>query len=103
MNFKLYKPVKLASGDTIESLELVFDSLCLVDIKNARKVKSMVSTVNAMQNESVSPRLDSDLRIGLAWVAAMKSDNRISINDAVNLSPKDAFMLSEEVLSSYLF
>lgn len=103
MNFKLYKPVKLASGDTIESLELDFDSLSLVDIKNARKVKSMISTVNAMQNESVSPRLDGDLRIGLAWVAAMKSDNRLSINDVVNLSAKDALILSEEVLSSYLF
>lgn len=104
MKFQLTRPIKLSSGDTVESLDLDFDSLSLVDIKNARKVKALICDMNGVSdNTSVSPRLDESLRIGLAWIAAMKTDKRLSINDVILLSAKDALVLSEEVLTSYLF
>lgn len=105
MNFDLYKPIRVSTGDTIDSLNLDFQSLSYIDIKNARKVKAFISESNLgeVDNSTVSPRLDADLRIGIAWIAAMKTDKRISINDVLQLSAKDALTLSEVTLTEYLF
>lgn len=104
MKYELSRPIKLIQGDTITSLDLNFDNLNLQDIKTAQKVKTfftdntMLGTIN---NENLSPRLDANLRIGLSWTAALKSDARITINDVLSLSAKDALILSEEALTYF--
>lgn len=103
MKYTLAREIKLIQGDTISDLELDFDKLNLQDIKVAQKVKDFFSerTLGGVDNAALSPRLDPNLRIGLAWTAAMKCDKRISINDVLSLSAKDALILSEEALQYF--
>ena len=105
MKYDLYKSIKGSNGDTIDALDLDFQALSYIDIKNARKVKAFISeaSLGEVDNATVSPRLDSDLRIGIAWIAAMKTDKRLAINDVLQLSAKDALTLSEVTLTEYLF
>lgn len=108
MKFTLSKPITIEAmngSETISELELDFDSLSLSDIKAAKKIKSLFTESRAgiIDNSTVSPRMDEDLRIGLSWVAAMKTDSRISYNDILKLNARDALELSEVALSEYLF
>lgn len=105
MKFTLSKPLNLSSGETVSELNLDFSLLTLVDIKNARKVKAFIAdnTLGEVDNSTVSPRLDPDLRIGMAWVSAVKGDKRLTLNDVLLLSAKDALELSEVTLTEYLF
>ena len=101
MSFELHKPIKLDNGETVTSLELDFEALSLADIRQAQKVKAFYADqqqAGTVSASALSPRLDEGLRIGLAWVAAMKSDRRLLLNDALKLSAKDALLLSEEAL-----
>ncbi len=104
MKYNLERSIQLIQGDTLTELDLDFDRLNLQDLKTAQKVKDFFAptpTVGGVDNAALSPRLDPNLRIGLAWTAAMKCDKRISINDVLNLSAKDALILSEEALQYF--
>lgn len=103
VEFTLSKPI-IAKEQKITTLNMDFDALSLADIKNARKVRSFLcdDTPNDVNAGKLSPRLDEYLRIGLAWIAALKNDNRLTLNDVLQLSAKDALSLSESALD-YLF
>lgn len=105
VNYKLQKPIKSMSDVEITELNLDYDALTLGDFKTANKIASMISESQpgAVNNSDVSPRLNSDLRIGVAWAAALKGTKGISIHDVLQLSLVDAMCLSEDALSSYLF
>lgn len=100
MEYKLSKPIKTANGETIETLNIDFDELTIQDIKSANKVKKLFDD-SQVSTDSISPRLDSNLRIALAWISAIKHDNRLSLNDVLSISAKDAMCLSEEALNSF--
>lgn len=103
-NLKLSKPIHLESGETVETLSLDFDSLALIDIKNARKVKALFTDSKDVDPlAAASPRLDSDLRVALAWVAAVKADKRLKTTDVLQLSALDAMSLSEICFNDWLF
>lgn len=112
MKIKLYKPITISTGETLDELELDFDSLSIADIKNAKKVKTYLGddqsiNVGNVENASVSagmlsPKFDMNLRIGLAWVAACKTHKGLTIPDILLLSAKDALSLAEESLD-YVF
>lgn len=103
--YKLQKPIKSMSDEDITELTLDYDALTLADFKTANKVASMISEsqTGSVSNSDVSPRLNSDLRIGVAWAAALKGTKGIAIHDVLQLSLVDAMCLSEDALSSYLF
>lgn len=103
MKYELTRQIKLIQGDTLDSLELDFEKLNLQDLKIAKKVKNFFTdnAIGTVDNSAISPRMDPNLRIGLAWTAAMKCDKRITINDVLSLSAKDALILSEEALSYF--
>lgn len=106
IDFELSKPITLSNGDSVTTLKLDFDLLSLSDLKTAQKIKSFITDTKDEVidvNKALAPRLDESLRISLAWVAAMKSDKRISLNDVLQLSAKDALLLSEEAATSYFF
>lgn len=100
MEFALSKPITASNGDTVSVLTLDFDALTYMDLKAARKVKAFISDVEDVKTSSVTasiaPRLDEGLRIGLAWVAAVKADSRLDLNDVLKLSARDVLLLSEE-------
>ena len=105
MLFKLNKNITLASGDVIAELDLDFDNLSFLDLKNAKKVCAWLepnATSANVDSTALSPRLDANFRIGLAWIAAMKSNSKLNVNDVLLLSAKDALLLSEEALN-FLF
>lgn len=103
LTFELSKPI-FCQGVEVKALSMDFDSLTVPDIKNARKVRAFLCEESAKDVSAgkLSPRLDENLRIGLAWIAAMKQDNRLTLNDVLQLSAKDALNLAEESLD-YLF
>ena len=107
MQYDLHKNITLDTGETINKLELDFDSLAFVDLKNAKKVKAMLAdaTSQGLSNPiaASSPRFDDELRIGIAWVAAIRGTKGLSINDVLKLSARDAMELSEVALTEYCF
>lgn len=107
MQYDLHKSITLDTGETINTLELDFDSLSFVDLKNAKKVKSMLADITAQgianSIPASSPRFDDELRIGVAWVAAIRGTKGLSINDVLKLSARDAMELSEVALTEYCF
>lgn len=104
MQYNLNNPLKLDDGSELNSLTLDFDSLSFMDLKNAKKVKAMLSEGTATdQISNASQRLDPDFRIGIAWIAAVKGTKGITLNDVLNLSARDAMELGEVALSEYCF
>lgn len=101
--FTLTKPITV-NNESITELNCDCDALSLPDIKNARKVRSFLvdDDIKSMNAAKLAPRLDEYLRIGLMWVAAMKTDKRLTLNDVLQLSAKDALTLSEQGID-YLF
>lgn len=104
MQYELTKAITTASGANVTALELDFESLSLADIKNARKVKAYLGDekVGEVSTGTLSPRLDVNLRIGLSWIAAMKTNKELSIMDVLTISAKDALALADCGLE-YLF
>ena len=101
--YKLCKELNTISGQTITELHLDFDALSMADLKTAQRISGMVADASNVDIMNTSPRLDSNLRIGIAWVAAIKGTKGIQVNDVLTLSLKDAVCLSEIALSDYFF
>lgn len=104
MKYTLSKSITISNGETVSELTMDFDALSLSDIRNARKVRAYLvdERPGEVPTSAVSPRLDENLRIGLAWVAACKAHAGLSIQDVLLLSAKDALGLSDAALE-YLF
>lgn len=103
--YKLQQPIKSMNDTEISELNLDYDALTLGDLRTANKIAAMVSEngLESFNNTSLSPRLNSELRIGIAWAAALKGTKGISLNDVYQLSLVDSMCLSENALSEYLF
>lgn len=97
----LRKPIKLETGEVIEELNFNWDDLSYADLLSARKVKALVARGSEAAT-SISPKLDCELRIGIAWIAAMKNNNKLSLNDILKLSLADALELSDSCVDEYL-
>ena len=105
ITYKLNKAIALSNGDEIDTLNLDYDSLSMGDLKTANRIASMIAggDIGEVNNGSVSPRLDPNVRIGIAWAAAIKGTPGLTMNDVLKLSLVDTLCLSEDCLSSYLF
>lgn len=98
--YTLKKPIILLSGETLSELAFNWESLSFADLATAKKIKSMI--VKSEVSVNFSPKTDIDLRIGLAWVAAMRSNSKILLEDILKLSVVDAFEISDLALEDYL-
>lgn len=103
IEYKLEKELSTISGQQISALQLDFDALSMADLKTAQRIAKMVADGSSVDVMSTSPRLDSNLRIGISWAAAIKGTKGLQVNDVLALSLKDAVCLSEIALSDYLF
>lgn len=103
--FKLNKPIRKMDGTEVSELNLNYDVLTMADLKTANKVAKMINSSGAVDLDAstLSPRLNSDLRTAIAWVAAIKGTPGLMVDDVLQLSLVDALMLSESALSDYLF
>lgn len=97
--FELSKPV-----NGVSTLNIDVDELSMADYRSALVVRDLIKvpTKETLVNDTFTPRADSELRIALAWISAIKNNNKLSINDILSLSAKDGLMLSEAVLLSFL-
>ena len=102
IDYKLEKPLTTISGQQITDLKLDFDALTMADLKTAQRIAKMVAD-GGIDIMSTSPRLDSNLRTGVAWVAAIKGTSGLQVNDVLTISLKDAVCLSEVALTDYFF
>ena len=103
VEYKLQRELTTISGQQITELHLDFDALSMADLKTAQRISGMVADGSSIDVMSTSPRLDSNLRIGIAWVAAIKGTKGLQVNDVLTIGLKDAVCLSELCLSDYLF
>ena len=103
VEYKLQRELTTISGQQITELHLDFDALSMADLKTAQRISGMVADGSSIDVMSTSPRLDSNLRIGIAWVAAIKGTKGLQVNDVLAIGLKDAVCLSELCLSDYLF
>lgn len=106
--YKLQKSITLTNGTEIKELNLDFEALTMADLKTANKISAMINDnglgTNAnVNNVSMSQRLDPNLRIAIAWVAAIKGTQGLMVNDVLKLSMLDAMCLGEEAMTEYLF
>ena len=103
--YKLNRAIKLLNGDEIDTLTLDYDALTLSDLRTANKITSMIgdSTVGTIDNGSLSPRLDPNLRTAIAFVAAIKGTPGLRVDDVLKVSMVDALCLGEDCMSNYLF
>lgn len=97
---ELKKKIILENGEELSELEFAWDALSYSDLLTARKIKSLV--VKDSMNAALSLKLDSELHIGIAWVAAMKHNKNIQLNDILKLGLSDAIELSDLALDDYL-
>lgn len=103
VEYKLEKELQTISGQQITELHLDFDSLSMADLKTAQRISGMVADGTNIDVMNTSPRLDSNLRIGIAWAAAIKGTKGLQVNDVLAIGLRDAVCLSEIALSDYLF
>ena len=103
IEYNLEKELSTISGQQITELHLDFESLSMADLKTAQRIAKMVADGSGVDVMSTSPRLDSNLRIGIAWAAAIKGTKGLQVNDVLAIGLKDAVCLSEVCLSDYLF
>ena len=103
VEYKLERELTTISGQNITELHLDFDSLSMADLKTAQRISGMVADGSNIDVMSTSPRLDSNLRIGISWVAAIRGTKGLQVNDVLAIGLKDAVCLSEIALSDYLF
>ena len=104
VEFKLQKKLKLANGNELDALQLDYEALTMADLKTANRIAKMIGEQSVEMDASMaSPRLNSDLRIAIAWMAAIKGTQGLMVNDVLNLSMVDALCLSEDAMGNYLF
>ena len=105
ITYKLNKAIALSNGNEIDTLNLDYDALSMGDLKTANRIANMIAegNIGEVNNGSVSQRLDPNVRIGIAWAAAIKGTPGLTMNDVLKLSLVDTLCLSEDCLSSYLF
>ena len=103
--YKLNKAIKLLNGNEIDTLTLDYEALTLSDLRTANKITNMIgdSTVGTIDNGSLSPRLDPNLRTAIAFVAAIKGTPGLRVDDVLKVSMVDALCLGEDCMSNYLF
>ena len=103
--YKLNKPISLLNGKEIDELNLDYETLTLSDLRTANKIVGMIgdSTIGNIDNGSLSPRLDPNLRTAIAFVAAIKGTPGLRVDDVLKVSMVDALCLGEDCLSNYLF
>lgn len=103
--YELEKPISLMNGNEVTEIVLKWDALTYGDLKTANKIAKMIdeNSAGSVDNATVSPRLDPNLRIAIAWCAAIKGTPGLAVNDILQLSMVDALCLSEEALTNYLF
>ena len=103
--YKLNKAIKLLNGDEVDTLTLDYDALTLSDLRTANKITNMIgdSIVGTIDNGSLSPRLDPNLRTAIAFVAAIKGTPGLRVDDVLKVSMVDALCLGEDCMSNYLF
>lgn len=97
----LRKAIILEDGTEVKELQFSWESLSYSDLLSARKVKALVAKGSEAQT-SISPKLDNELRIGIAWIAAMKANDKLKLNDILKLSLVDALELSDCAVDEYL-
>ena len=104
-NYKLSKPITLINGNEISEIVLDWDALTMADLKTSNKIAKMIAdpSFGDVDTSTLSPRLNSDLRIAIAWCAAIKGTPGLMVNDVLKISMIDALCLSEESLTNYLF
>lgn len=104
-NYKLSKPITLINGNEISEIILDWDALTMADLKTSNKIAKMIAdpSLGDVDTSTLSPRLNSDLRIAIAWCAAIKGTPGLMVNDVLKISMIDALCLSEESLTNYLF
>lgn len=104
-NYKLSKPITLINGNEISEIVLDWDALTMADLKTSNKIAKMIAdpSLGDVDTSTLSPRLNSDLRIAIAWCAAIKGTPGLMVNDVLKISMIDALCLSEESLTNYLF
>ena len=104
-NYKLSKPITLINGNEISEIVLDWDALTMADLKTSNKIAKMITdpSLGDVDTSTLSPRLNSDLRIAIAWCAAIKGTPGLMVNDVLKISMIDALCLSEESLTNYLF
>lgn len=103
--YKLSTPLTLVNGKEVAELNLDYDQLTLSDLRTANKIVSMIgeSTAGNIDNGTLSPRLDPNLRTAIAFVAAIKGTPGLRIDDVLKVSMVDALCLGEDCMSNYLF
>ena len=103
--YKLSAPLTLLNGKEITELNLEYDQLTLSDLRTANKIVSMIgdSTVGNIDNGTLSPRLDPNLRTAVAFAAAIKGTPGRRVDDVRKVSMVDALCLGEDCMSNYLF
>ena len=105
ITYKLNKAISLLNGNEIDTLTLDYEALTLSDLRTANKIVCMIgeSALGTIDNGSLSPRLDPNLRTAIAFVAAIKGTPGLRVDDVLKVSMVDALCLSEDCLSNYLF
>lgn len=105
ITYKLNKSISLLNGKEIDELNLDYEVLTLSDLRTANKIVGMIgdSTIGNIDNGSLSPRLDPNLRTAIAFVAAIKGTPGLRVDDVLKVSMIDALCLGEDCLSNYLF
>lgn len=99
----LRKPIITASGESVNELTFAWGELSFGDLKNAYRVKALITGGKGNDaSATISPQLDSDLRIGVSWIAALKGDKRLELNDVLKLSLADTLALSDIAIDDYL-
>lgn len=103
--YKLNAPLTLLNGKEITELDLAYDQLTLSDLRTANKIVGMIgdSNVGNIDNGTLSPRLDPNLRTAIAFVAAIKGTPGLRVDDVLKVSMVDALCLGEDCMSNYLF
>lgn len=105
ITYKLDKAINLLNGTEIDTLNLDYDQLTLSDLRTVNKIVGMIgeSVVGNIDNGSLSPRLDPNLRTAVAFVAAIKGTPGLRVDDVLKISVVDALCLGEDCLANYLF
>lgn len=100
--FSLRRPIVTEAGEKIDTLTLDWDALSFSDLASAGKIKGLLGSQVSSGDVVISPKLDNNLRIAVAWIAAVRGTKGLALNDCLKLSLADALSLSDECVDSYL-
>lgn len=97
-NYKLSKPLSALSGDTIEELHFVFDSLTPKDYRQIVRLESRLkggSDSPSFDLTLLSKKTCSEFRMATAWIAAVKGTKGLCLDDVDSISLLDLLELEE--------